>query len=150
MNGEDKDSLLTFDIIDKVLKLEQWEKTHLEEENQQRIIQLVIDELSFDPYGPYASLRFPELFEEQGQLENCISRVKEEHIQEFIYAREDNFKNLLQFKEEFQEIGSLSYRKISEILESCERIKPKIRESSENLIKLVKLGDLNTLKNFFD
>lgn len=95
LNPEDKDQFLGQDIIDKVLKLENWESNQLKFKSQQKQLQIVIDELSYDPYGPYACLRFPHYFNEYGHLESCITRVKEDHISEFVYARQDNYNALL-------------------------------------------------------
>lgn len=77
LNPEDKDNFLFSKIVDKVTDTEYWEREmHLENFNSSdwlsaqkptvidsRQTQLVLEELSLEPYGRYACLKYPALLD---------------------------------------------------------------------------------------
>jgi hypothetical protein len=67
---EDKDNFLFSKIVDKITDLEFWEKQASSPiKVTQKQVQIVISELSYDPYGSYAVLKFPTLFKDVVLLE---------------------------------------------------------------------------------
>ena len=57
---EDKDNFLFSKIVDKITDLDFWENDAISPiKITQKQVSIVITELSYDPYGSYAVLKFP-------------------------------------------------------------------------------------------
>lgn len=92
--------------MDKITELEFWENdaiSPLRVTAQQ--VDIIVAELSYDPYGSYAVLRFPDLFLSRGLLENALKKVQFEDIQDFVIARHENVQHLSDFIKRYSEEG---------------------------------------------
>lgn len=91
LNPEDKDNFLNSKIIDKITDTEYWENTHLtpiKVSAKQKMT--VFTMLAQAPYGSYAVLKFPQLFQKYDILEESINLVSMDDIYDFNIARKEN------------------------------------------------------------
>lgn len=66
----DKDNFLFSKIVDKITDLEFWEHEAASPiKITEKQVQIVVTELSYDPYGSYAVLKFPQMFQKMNLLE---------------------------------------------------------------------------------
>jgi hypothetical protein len=84
--------------VDKLTDVEFWEN---EAQTPMHINQaqtnLIIIELSLDPYGAYTILKFPPLFEKANLLDQVLRKVTLDVITEFVVARKENLHHLNNF-----------------------------------------------------
>lgn len=57
----------------------------------------MISELQYDPYGTYACLKYPELFDKYNVLQSTLERVKYDDIYDYVIARKENSRHLLDY-----------------------------------------------------
>lgn len=91
LSPEDKDNFLVSKIVDKISDLDFWSKEAASPiKITEKQIKIVIAELSFDPYGSYAVLKFPSLFQSLEILEQTLKKVTFEDLYDFVMARKEN------------------------------------------------------------
>jgi hypothetical protein len=86
----DRDNFLTARIIDKVTESDFWAASATPTKITKNQIQIVVTELSYDPYGLYAVLKFPILFQQHNLLEQTLKKVTFDEIYDFVNARKEN------------------------------------------------------------
>mmetsp|Transcript_40850 Transcript_40850/g.30065 ORF Transcript_40850/g.30065 Transcript_40850/m.30065 type:complete len:159 (+) Transcript_40850:1818-2294(+) len=96
LNAEDKDNFLNQKVIDKVLVgQEAWEHSPLKasEKLQAKVVALLAEE----PYGGFAVLKYPSLFEKHGWLRQGLEMVQQNDIVDFLQARKENTRHFANF-----------------------------------------------------
>lgn len=63
LNPEDKDNFLYNKVVDKVTDADYWEGNETPIKISPKQLEIVIQELSYEPYGSYAVLKFPKYFD---------------------------------------------------------------------------------------
>lgn len=58
--------------------------------------------MSLKPYGNYAVLKFPNLFEKFEKLDMCIGRVGDDEIYDLVTARKENLKHFNAFVKTYE------------------------------------------------
>jgi len=161
---EDKDNFLVSKIVDKITDSDYWEVAARSPIRvNQTLVHKVITELSYDPYGPFAVLKFPNLFQKAQLLEQTLKKVQIEDIGEFKMARKENTKHFNTFQDQFTEallsglqtiplikMARLKHQGLLEQLASIARqaeepIQPDPILNPSKVIKLIKIGDADAL-----
>ena len=127
MSPEDKDNFLLSKIIDKITDKEFWENTLSPLKITLNQFQIVITELSYNPYGKLAVLMFPEHFHQFDLLDSTLKKISFDDIYEFVTARKENTNHLEHFIKE--KLSQLVEQKIHQnIYTSFEAILTKAKE----------------------
>lgn len=72
-----------------------------------------MSELSYEPYGSYAVLKFPQLFQKHSEFnktffESTLKKVQFDDIYDFVLARKENLRHLEDYTEKFSQYFILS------------------------------------------
>lgn len=63
--------------------------------------QIVVQELQYKPYGNYACMKYPQLFQKYDALETSLTMVSYDDIYDFVVARKENLRHLNDFISEY-------------------------------------------------